>query len=347
MTVLAMRLCGRSNAVSRLHRRIARRMWHSIWPDRTPEAVPIISVTNAIHTPSWLARELGQSGHRVDERADGVDRPDDDNALWARHETLRSKLVDFVRLRLVAQLRQRGCGQAEIDAASGVLDKKHLTVGLARRFAGYKRATLLLSEPDRLERLVNREERPIQFIFSGKAHPHDDGGKQLIQELLSVAKEPPFRARIVFLEDYDLNVARFLVQGVDVWLNTPRRPLEASGTSGMKAVANGALHLSTLDGWWDEAFRPALGWAIGDRRTYADPLEQDEVDRSSLFELLENEVAPLFYERDSDGLPRRWIAMMRASMTELTPRFSADRMLSEYQQRLYEPAARQAARTRR
>jgi starch phosphorylase len=225
-----------------------------------------------------------------------------------------------------------------------VLHPDHLTIGFSRRFAGYKRATLLLSDPDRLARLLNRAERPVQMVFAGKAHPHDEPGKELIRELVNMTNRPELRSRIAFIVDYDLNVARHLVQGCDVWLNTPRRPFEASGTSGMKAIANGGLHLSTLDGWWDEAFEPGIGWAIGDRRDYADPGEQDVVDRSTLYDLLEEEIVPLFYERDAGGLPRAWIQMMRASMDALTDRFSTQRMVSEYDERFYRPGTALAAR---
>jgi starch phosphorylase len=343
MTVLALRLCGASNAVSRLHGVVARRMWHPIWPNLPPQTEPIGSVTNGVHMPSWVAPQLttadpsassGQAGHTTDE----------DAQLWARHQALRRRLIGFSRERLVAQLARRGAGPAQLAWAARVLHPEHLTIGFARRFAGYKRATLLMGDPDRLARLLNQADRPVQLLFAGKAHPHDDLGKELIRELVQLAARPDFRPRLVFLEEYDLNVARHLVQGVDVWLNTPRRPLEASGTSGMKAVANGALHLSTLDGWWDEAFRPGLGWAIGDRRDYADPAEQDAADRASLFDLLEREVVPLFYDRDAAGLPRGWLAMMRASMAAYTPLFSAERMLAEYDDGFYRPALACATR---
>jgi glycogen phosphorylase len=348
MTVLALRLCGASNAVSRLHGVVARRMWHPIWPNLPPQTEPIGSVTNGVHMPSWVAPKLttanpsfgasapssGQAGRTTDE----------DARLWARHQALRRRLIGFSRERLVAQLARRGAGPAELAWAARVLHPEHLTIGFARRFAGYKRATLLLGDPDRLARLLNQADRPVQLLFAGKAHPHDDLGKELIRELVQLAGRPDFRPRLVFLEGYDLNVARHLVRGVDVWLNTPRRPLEASGTSGMKAVANGALHLSTLDGWWDEAFRPGLGWAIGDRRDYADPAEQDAADRANLFDLLEREVVPLFYDRDAAGLPRGWLAMMRASMAAYTPLFSAERMLAEYDDGFYRPALARATR---
>jgi starch phosphorylase len=325
MTVLALKLCGASNAVSELHGQVARRMWHRIWPELPPEAAPIGAVTNGVHMPSWIAPELRE--------ADTLD----DAELWTRHERLRARLVDFVRRRLAAQLQRRGAGPATVARTGRVLDPGVLTIGFARRFAGYKRATLLLGDQERLERLVNNRERPVQLVFAGKAHPADDPGKELIQQVVDLSQQPAFRNRVVFLEDYDLNMARHMVHGADVWLNTPRRPLEASGTSGMKAIANGVLHLGTLDGWWDEAFAEGLGWAIGERHDYADIGAHDAADRDSLFDLLEQEIVPLFYQRDPSGLPRRWLVMMRASMAALTPRFSTARMLEEYDVGLYQP----------
>jgi glycogen phosphorylase len=340
MTILALKLCGASNAVSKLHGVVARRMWHQIWPDLPPETAPIGSVTNGVHLPSWVASEMAPwSG-----KAETATRRDDDAELWRSHELLRGRLIDFARRRLAVQLERRGAGPAEIGRAASVLDPQALTIGFARRFAGYKRATLLLSEPERLARLVSELDRPVQFIFAGKAHPQDDGGKELIREVIRAAARAEFRPRLVFLEDYDLNIARYLVQGVDVWMNTPRRPLEASGTSGMKAVANGGLHLSTLDGWWDEAFAPGLGWAVGDRRDYLDAAQQDQVDRASLFDVLEREVVPLFYERDAAGLPRGWLSMVRASLAQLPPLFSTARMVAEYNERYYRPAQPLATR---
>ena len=341
MTVLALRLCGASNAVSKLHAVVARRMWHRIWPELPPEVAPIDSVTNGVHLPSWISPRLGITvpGQEANQERVPLEQLAD-GELWARHEALRTELIEFTRRRLVKQHDRRGAGPWEVSRFGRLLNPKHLTIGFARRFAGYKRATLLASDPDRLARLVNDPARPVQFIFAGKAHPHDDQGKELIRELIRLSASPEFQGRLVFVEDYDINVARHLVQGVDVWLNTPRRPLEASGTSGMKAVANGALHLSTLDGWWDEAYAPGLGWAIGDCRDYVDPIQQDLVDRTSLFELLEQEVVPLFYERDGDDLPRGWIAMMRRSMEWLTPRFGTHRMVAEYDEQFYQPALR-------
>jgi starch phosphorylase len=260
--------------------------------------------------------------------------------LWERHERLRAELVHFVRARLASQLARQGAGPAEASRSVEALDSKTLTIGFARRFAEYKRATLLLRDPARLIRLVNDPERPVQIIFGGKAHPDDAGGKELARQLFQLAQSEEVRGRIVVLEEYDMGLARRMVQGVDVWLNTPRRPMEASGTSGMKAVANGALHVGTLDGWWDEAYRAGLGWAIGDRRTYDDQNYQDHLESVSLYDVLEREIKPLFYERDAVGLPQGWITRMRASLGGLPPVFNTDRMVHEYLTRFYEPSAR-------
>src|SRR6185503_3419168 len=264
--------------------------------------------------------------------------------LWDRHERLRAELVHWVRARLASQLARQNAGPSEVSRAVEALDPKILTIGFARRFAEYKRATLLLRDPERLIRLVSDPQRPVQFIFAGKAHPSDNGGKELLRYLVELSKRDEVRGRIVVLEDYDIGVARRMVQGVDVWLNTPRRPMEASGTSGMKAVANGALHVGTLDGWWDEAYRAGIGWAIGDRRSYDDPDFQDRLESISLYDLLEREVVPLFYERDAAGLPQGWISRMRASMGGLPAVFNTDRMVHEYFKQYYEPATRDVRR---
>jgi starch phosphorylase len=350
MTILALRLTARSNGVSMLHGGLSRRLWGGVWPGLAEAEVPTGSVTNGVHLRTWLAPELsdlyeGMTGPsewngvlESMERVKGVDEaPARD--LWERHERLRGELVHWVRARLASQLVRQNAGPAEVSRAVEALNPRALTIGFARRFAEYKRATLLLRDPERLIRLVTDPERPVQFIFAGKAHPSDDGGKQLLRYLFELAQRDDLRGRIVVLEDYDIGVARRMVQGVDVWLNTPRRPMEASGTSGMKAVANGALHVGTLDGWWDEAYRAGLGWAIGDRRNYDDPNYQDQLESSSLYDSLEREIVPLFYERDGAGLPQGWISRMRASMGGLPQIFNTDRMVYEYLVKYYEPAA--------
>ncbi len=350
MTILALRLAARSNGVSMLHGHLSRRLWGGVWPGLAEEEVPTGSVTNGVHVKTWLAPDFDDLYENMKtltewngslESTPRVKAIDDVPArdLWDRHERLRGELVHWVRARLASQLVRQNAGPSEMSRAVEALDPHALTIGFARRFADYKRATLLLREPERLLRLVNNPGRSVQFIFSGKAHPHDNGGKELLRQLVELSKRPEVLGRIIVVEEYDIGVARRMVQGVDVWLNTPRRPLEASGTSGMKAVANGALHVGTLDGWWDEAYRAGLGWAIGDRRPYDDPNYQDHLESISLYELLEREIVPMFYDRDAAGLPQAWIKSMRASMGGLTAVFSTDRMVSEYLSRFYEPAA--------
>ena len=355
MTILALRLAGRSNGVSLLHGGLSRKLWGGVWPGLAEEEVPTGSVTNGVHLRTWLAPELDDlyeglkspdvwSGSlESTERLKAIDEaPARD--LWDRHERLRGELVHWVRARLASQFARQNAGPSEVSRAVEALDPKALTIGFARRFAEYKRATLLLRDPDRLIRLVNDPHRPVQFIFAGKAHPSDNGGKELLRYLVELSKRDEVRGRIVFREAYDIGVARRMVQGVDVWLNTPRRPLEASGTSGMKAVANGALHVGTLDGWWDEAYRAGIGWAIGDRRNYDDPNYQDQLESLSLYDVLEREIVPIFYDRDAAGLPQGWIARMRASMGGLPAVFNTDRMVHEYLKQYYEPSAQDVRR---
>ncbi len=263
-----------------------------------------------------------------------------DNELWRAQERLRERLVGFVRRKLADQLRRRGAKPHEIRDAEEVLDPEVLTIGFARRFATYKRATLLFRDPERLARILNDPDRPVQIIFAGKAHPADEDGKRFIQQIVHHCRDKVFRKRVVFLEDYDLNTARYLVQGVDVWLNTPRRPLEACGTSGMKVHPNGGLHLSVLDGWWDEAFDGEVGWAIGRGEEYADTENQDRVESLDLYDLLEQEVVPTYYARGEDGLPRGWIAKAKTAMERLTPVFNTNRMVREYTEHYYLPALR-------
>ncbi len=358
-TILALRMATYSNGVSRLHGQVSRRMWAELWPGVPEDEIPITHITNGVHFLSWVSEDMEELYDRylgprwrdepvdrmVWERVEGIPAEE----LWRTHERRRERLVAFVRRRLRRQLERRGASQAELEAADQALDPKALTIGFARRFAPYKRATLLIRDPERLARILNAPERPVQVIFAGKAHPHNQDGKELIRQIVELSRQERFRQRLVFLEGYDIEIARYLVQGVDVWLNTPRRPREASGTSGMKAVANGVLHLSTLDGWWDEAWDFGLrqtpqsaipfGWAIGRGEMYDDPDYQDQVEAEALYDLLEREVVPLFYDRGADGLPRRWIARMKASIRSLCPFFNTHRMLEEYTQRFYLPAA--------
>jgi starch phosphorylase len=348
-TILALRLAAYSNGVSRLHGQVTRHMWRGIWTQVPEDEIPIGHITNGVHFQSWISLEAKQLYDRylgprwreepadqtVWERAEGIPAEE----LWRTHQRRRERLVAFVRRRVRAQLAQRGASQTEMEIASEVLNPGALTIGFARRFATYKRATLLLSDLERLKQLLCSPEKPVQIVFAGKAHPRDDAGKELIRQIVDLARQEPFRRRLVFLEDYDMAVARYLVQGADVWLNTPRRPREASGTSGMKAAANGVLSLSVLDGWWDEGYRPELGWAIGRGEEYDSLERQDQVEAQALYDLLEREVAPTFYDRDGDGLPRRWIARMKASVGHLCPFFNTHRMVREYTERFYLPAA--------
>ncbi|HET7036636.1 MAG TPA: alpha-glucan family phosphorylase [Thermomicrobiaceae bacterium] len=355
MTILALRLASYSNGVSELHGEVTRRMWERIWPGVPEREVPIGHVTNGIHLRTWVAPELAQLYDRYlgprwrDEPANGalwqrVSRIPAEE-LWRVHERCRERLVSFARHRLREQLAQSGATPAELAAANEVLDPEALTIGFSRRFATYKRATLLLRDPERLARILNDPERPVQIIFAGKAHPRDDAGKELIRQIVALTREERFRRRIVFLEDYDMGVASLLVQGADLWLNTPRRPMEASGTSGMKAAANGVLNLSTLDGWWAEAWEGAgadatsIGWGIGRGERYDDSKEQDQVEADDLYDQLERDAIPAFYGRGVDGLPRDWIERMKRSIGTLTAYFNTNRMVWEYAEHFYRPAA--------
>ncbi len=348
MTVLALKLSAWRNAVSRLHGVVTRKMWRDLWPDVPEEEIPIVHITNGVHTTSWLSGEmltlfdryLGTRWREYPEDETVFRRIDDipDTELWGTHERRRERLVAYARRRLREQLIRRGATQQEIAQAEEVLHPEALTIGFGRRFATYKRATLLLRDEERLVRLLTDKERPIQLIFAGKAHPADRPGKEMIRQLIHFARRPELRHRVVFLEDYDMSLCRYMVQGVDVWLNTPRRPLEASGTSGMKATANGALNLSVLDGWWDEAYVPQeTGWAIGSGEVYADENYQDEVESRALYDVLEKEIIPLFYTRGADQLPRQWIALMKRAMKAIVPQFSSHRMVREYSERFYRP----------
>ena len=351
MTILALRMATYRNGVSRLHGAVSREFWKDIWPEVPENEIPISHITNGVHFQSWISREmdmlyeryLGPDWRDLSDKKNYWDRAEKiaSESLWRTHERRRERLVTFARDKLKNQLVSRGASHAEIEAAKTVLDPEALTIGFARRFATYKRGTLLLRDPDRLAAILNNRERPVQVIFAGKAHPHDDAGKALIQQIVSLSRDPRFRQRMVFLENYDMSVARYLVQGVDVWLNTPLRPLEASGTSGMKAIVNGVLNLSILDGWWDEAYcdyrnnRPRIGWAIGNGESYSDAAYQDQVEATAIYDILERDVVPVFYDRQSDGLPYRWISMMKASIGNLCRFFNTHRMVREYTERFY------------
>ena len=354
MTVFALRMAAFTNGVAKLHAETSRRMWRDLWPNLPEAEVPIRSITNGIHTRSWLSHEVGELFTRylgprfLEKPADGSvwERVDAIPAgeLWRTHQARKERLVFFIRKRLKGQLQRQGAGPASLRAADEVLSPEALTIGFSRRFATYKRASLLLRQPERLIRLLTDPERPVQILFAGKAHPQDHPAKEIIKSVIHFASDPRIRERLVFVEDYDINVARYLVQGVDVWLNTPRRPLEASGTSGMKAAANGALNVSVLDGWWCEGYALDTGWAIGSGEVYQDPEEQDHVECEALFSLLEQEIVPLFYTRDKGGLPREWISLMKSSMRKLGAGFNTHRMVREYAELCYLQAHRAGGR---
>ncbi|MCZ7575201.1 MAG: alpha-glucan family phosphorylase [Ardenticatenaceae bacterium] len=350
MTVLALQLTGQHNGVSELHGDVSRRMWRSLWPGTPVDQIPIIHITNGVHQQSWVAEPLEQLFDRSLPR-DWRDRLDEpgvwthvqsipDEELWQVRRALKHRMVGFVRLRLAATLRQQGEGPKRVREALHLLDPEALTIGFARRFATYKRATLIFRDPERLKRILNDPERPVQLIFAGKAHPADQPGKELIQRIYQLSQQEGFAGRIVLLEDYDINVARHLVQGVDVWLNNPRRPLEASGTSGMKASMNGVANFSVLDGWWREAYNRENGWAIGQEREYKDVETQDEADALSLYATLEDEIVSTYYDCASGACSPRWLATVKAAISTITPRFSIMRVVKEYTNRLYIPAER-------
>lgn len=350
MTVLALNLSAENNGVSELHGHVSREMWKDIWKGVPAKELPIDSITNGIHTLSWISfdmqnlldRYLGPRWrtkpleYGIWERVQKIP----DAELWRTHERRKERLIDFCRERLKAQIINRGFTKNEINHAEQILTPEALTIGFARRFATYKRGTLLFRDIDRLKKIISNPHRPVQIIFAGKAHPHDNSGKELIKNIAEICRREEFRDHIVFLEDYDINVARYMVQGVDVWLNNPRRPLEASGTSGMKVPPNGGLNFSILDGWWDEAYDGQNGWAIGNREEYTDLEYQDEVESNALYNVLENEIIPLYYERGRDDIPRQWVTAMKWSMQTVCPQFSTNRMVADYFNKFYTNASR-------
>ncbi|MGH2581449.1 MAG: alpha-glucan family phosphorylase [Anaerolineales bacterium] len=354
MPVLALRNSGHANGVSELHGRVARRMWAFLWPElQQDEEVKISYITNGVHTGTWLSRRMASLytrylGKGWQERLDDaeiwervMEIPDDE--LWKVRRHLKRKMVAFIRERARRQWIAQGVHPVQVIASGVLLDPYALTIGFARRFATYKRANLLLRDLDRLFDLLNRPNRPVQFIFAGKAHPSDEPGKQLIQEVYRTVKKAENGGRLVFLEDYDIHLARYMVQGVDVWVNTPRRPMEASGTSGQKAALNGAINWSILDGWWREGYNGKNGWVIGEEKDYDDPHQQDEEDADSIYDTLENRIIPLYYDlRTPNQASTDWLAMSRESIRSLAPQFSARRMLKEYMQNLYLPAVEKA-----
>ncbi|MGZ9165511.1 MAG: alpha-glucan family phosphorylase [Anaerolineales bacterium] len=345
MGILALRNSAGRNAVSELHGRVARKMWRFLWQDKDEDDVPIVHVTNGVHVSNWMARRLtvlfseylGKDWYEHHDIPDLWSRIDDipDDELWAVRLHLKRRLAFYMRERVRDRWTVGGFHPVQVVSSGVLINPYALTIGFARRFATYKRASLVLSDVERLLNIINRPNMPVQIIFAGKAHPADEPGKQLIQQVYRQIKRAEMAGRIVFLEDYDINLARYLVQGVDVWMNNPRRPLEASGTSGMKAALNGALNFSVLDGWWREAYNGHNGWAIGEDKELDSQSVQDAQDAESLYDTLEKEIIPLYYERDSEDIPHDWIVRMKDSMKTNIPQFSTRRMLKEYVERLY------------
>ena len=350
MAHMGLRLAQRSNGVSALHGIVSREMFAGLWPGFDAAEVPIGSVTNGVHAPTWMSRAVLELADRepgpglLDDDAAGFTKiaalPDD--VVWSTRRVLRERLVAEIRRRLRASWLERGAAPGELDWVESVFDPDVLTIGFARRVPSYKRLTLMLRDRDRLRRLLLHPQRPIQMVIAGKAHPADDGGKQLVQQIVQFADDPAVRDRIVFLPDYDIGMARFLYSGSDVWLNNPLRPLEACGTSGMKAALNGCLNLSIRDGWWDEMFDGQNGWAIPTADGVEDPDRRDDIESAALYDLLENTVAPRFYDRDDAGVPRRWTAMVTHTLSTLGPKVLASRMVQEYVERYYVPAGASA-----
>lgn len=348
MTVLALKNSRRANGVSAIHADISRLMWHPLWPERPEVEVPIGHITNGVHVLSWLSPAMYQlfETRLAQDWPTRMVHPDvwekvadiDDGELWETQQTLKMRLIRFVRRRILLQAERLG-DQETINQIEHILDPDVLTIGCARRFATYKRGDLIFLQPERLLKMIQDPRRPIQIIFAGKAHPRDDQGKRIIQRISRYGSDPAFRRRIVFVENYDYNVGRHLVQGVDVWLNNPRRPLEACGTSGQKVVLNGGLNLSVLDGWWNEAYDGKNGFAIGHGGMHNDPDIQYQRDAQYLYETLEKEVIPLYYERDASGIPHHWVKRMKKGFERLGWRFNADRMVKDYAERFYLPAA--------
>lgn len=349
MTALAMRLAGHINAVSREHGRVSRAMWRSLWPDLEEDRVPIHSITNGIHAPTWIAPEMNQLYAKY-LGPDWTERVDDpaiwhrvsdipDAELWAVHQALKRKLMSFIRERARAAWMQGRMQPHQVLASGTLLDPDALTIGFARRFATYKRATLIFGTLSRLQQLLQDRWRPVQIIFAGKAHPADEPGRQFVHQVYTFCKDHNLGGHVAFLEDYDMHMAKYLVHGVDVWLNTPRPPLEASGTSGQKAALNGVPHLSVLDGWWHEGYTGANGWAIPSSAHLRDSHSQDAHDAEHLYRLLERDVVPLYYDRDRDGIPRGWLQVVKDAIRTVAPRFCTRRMVKEYMDLLYAPAA--------
>jgi starch phosphorylase len=350
MTVLALKMAGHRNAVSQLHGKVTRRMWHGLWPKAKEDEVPISHITNGIHVPTWIAREMNLL-YQKHLGQDALKRCDDtsfrelilsipDEALWAVRQTLKRKLMAAMLERARQRAAEREVKAYQLLAMGALLDPEVLTIGFARRFTEYKRPALIFHDIERLRRIVTDKWHPVQIVFAGKSHPADFPSKQLLQRVYNLAAGRQFQGRIAFIEGYDMHMAHYLVQGVDVWLNAPRRLREASGTSGMKAAVNGVPHLSVRDGWWHEGYNNTNSWAIGDGAEEYDPREEDKQDAAALYRLLEEEIVPLYYQRDRDGVPHGWIHMVKEAIGSIVPIFCTRRMLKEYIEQMYVPAAR-------
>jgi starch phosphorylase len=349
MTVLALRMADHRNAVSQIHGRTSRRIWRGLWPEVNEDDVPISHITNGIHTPTWVAREMGSLYERhlgpdLSKTYDGtnlgelvLDIPDEE--IWAVHQTLKRKLIGAMVERARQCSIERECRARQVLAMGSLIDPDVLTIGFVRRFAAYKRPELVFHDVERLKRIITDRWHPVQIIFAGKSHPADLPSKRLLHDVYTVATDLAFQGRIAFVEDYDIHMAHYLVQGVDVWLNTPRRHYEACGTSGMKAAVNGVLHLSIRDGWWHEGYDGTNGWSINDEIEASEPMVEDKSDAEALYRLLEEKTVPLYYQRDRDGVPHSWLHMVKQAISSLAPRFSARRMLKEYIEQMYIPAA--------
>jgi starch phosphorylase len=352
LTAFAMRLSGQSNAVSKLHGEVTREMWQVLWQDKSKEQIPILSVTNGVHLPSWQAPEIVElcEKHAGSERLQKQDDTEfwsclvkvPDEELWQVRQLLKTRLINTITNRARQRWTEDAITTQQVIAMGSLLDPYALTIAFTRRFTEYKRPYLILSDIERLRRIITNPLRPVQIIFAGKSHPADYQSKQLLKRVYQAAMDRGFQGRIAFVEDYDLNIARALVRGVDVWLNTPRRLQEACGTSGMKASMNGVINLSVRDGWWDEAYNGKNGWAIDDFNG-GSPAEEDESDARALYSLLENEIVPLYYDRDRLGVPRQWIKIVKEAIKTVSPVFNACRMMREYTQLMYLPAAKTAS----
>jgi starch phosphorylase len=350
MTVLSLKMADHRNAVSQLHGKITRRMWHGLWPETKEDEVPISHITNGIHVPTWVAREMGRLyekhlGQNVSKRYDDTSLRElvlniPDEELWAVHQILKRKLIGAMVERARQCSIERECKARQVLAMGSLFDQDTLTIGFVRRFAAYKRPELIFHDVERLRRIVTDRWHPVQIIFAGKSHPADIPSKQLLHDVYTLATDREFQGRIAFVEDYDIHMAHYLIQGVDVWLNTPRRHYEACGTSGMKAAVNGVLHLSVRDGWWNEGYNGTNGWSIGDEIEAHDPVAEDKSDAEAIYSLLEERIVPLYYQRDRNGVPHGWVRMIKEAINSIVPRFCARRMLKEYIEQMYIPAVR-------